>query len=75
MRTSPEEFLIERIFNKKYGDAFGGSLSVEAAYEQLKEISGEDFGWCEALWRAWLAAWKQKLSARIRSGQILDELA
>ena len=61
MRTTREEFLVERIFSP-YGDALGGPLSVDEAYEELKTLSGEDFGTCEGDWRGWLEKWKQTLS-------------
>lgn len=66
MRTSREEFLIERIFSK-YGDALGGSMSVEDAYEELKKLSGEDFGPSELEWRNWLEKCKLTIALRVRS--------
>ena len=53
MRASREEFLIERIVGR-YGDALGGTLTVKAAYQELKILSGKDFGQSESDWRGWL---------------------
>ena len=53
MRVSSERLLIERLFSE-YGESLT-RMTVGEAYEELKKLSGEDFGIDnEPAWRAWL---------------------
>ena len=72
MRASREQLLILRIFHES-GDVFL-PLSIEEAYEELKALSGKDFGKDEQRWRKWLEAHNEEIRTEFRSRWSADEL-
>lgn len=69
-RLTPEQYLLLNLEQQIPSDNDVHYLTREQAYQALKNMSGEDFGYDVKAWRKWLRAHhKQRLADLLRKNE------